>query len=172
VQVARAKLPRVSSRKFAYSLDIVAVDPFRYGDADQVTTGLPTPGTGHTWPMVWPISWGTPGNPGRLTLTNPGTAVAWPIFQIQGGVQDGFELEEVGTGRVIRFDQTVLVGSTVELNPRVGTVFVDGVSRSTFLTRRDWFSIPPGGTTQVQFRALGEPFGDPLLVGLVSPTYV
>jgi hypothetical protein len=172
VTIARAKLPMPSTGEFPYSLDIVAVDPFRYEDGDQVSTGLPTPGTGHTWPMVWPIDWGTPGNPGRLTLTNPGTAVAWPIFQIQGGIQDGFELEEVGTGRIIRFDQTVLVGSTVEINPRVGTVFVDGVSRSTFLTRRDWFSIPPGGTTQVQFRALGDPFGDPLLVGLVSPTYV
>jgi hypothetical protein len=170
VRIARATLPRTSSNKFVYTVDIVAVDPFRYEDGEPDETGLPTRGTGHMWPMTWPIRWGTPGNPGRLKLTNTGTAPAWPSFEVHGGIADGFELEEVGTGRLIRFSQTLLVGSTAAINSEDGTVLVDGVSRSTFLTRRDWFSVAPGQTTQVQFRALGPTFGTPTAVGLVNNT--
>jgi hypothetical protein len=172
VTILRSTLPKVSTAAFSYSIDILAVDPFRYEDADPVTTGLPTAGTGHLWPMVWPFNWGTPGASGRLTLSNVGTALAWPSFEVLGGIQNGFELEEVGTGRIIRYDQTLLIGSKAAIEPRIGTVMVDGVSRSTFLTRRDWFSVPPGGTVQVQFRALGDPFGTPQLIGMLPPTYV
>lgn len=172
VRVARATLPRISSSKFVYTVDIVAVDPYRYEDGVPVETGLPTAGTGHMWPMKWPISWGKPGATGRLTLSNVGSAEAWPSFEVHGGLVGGFELEQVGTGRIIRFAQTLLVGSTAVIDSQNGTVLVDGVSRSTFLTRRDWFSIAPGSTSQVQFRALGDTFGTPTAVGMLNPTFV
>lgn len=170
VRIARATLPRTSSNKFSYTIDIVAVDPFRYEDGQPDETGLPTAGTGHMWPMTWPIWWGEPGDPGRLTLSNEGTARAWPVFMVHGGTGEGFELEEVGTGRIIRFAQTLLVGSTAVVNSQDGTVLVDGVSRSTFLTRRDWFSVGPGETVQVQFRALGITYGTPTVEGLINHT--
>ncbi|PPF64535.1 hypothetical protein C5E11_03850 [Clavibacter michiganensis] len=170
VRIARANLPRISMSKFVYSVDIVAVDPFRFEDGVPDETGLPTAGTGHMWPMVWPINWGTPGETGRLTLTNEGTAEGWPTFSVHGGLSGGFELEQVGTGLLIRFSQTLLVGSTAVISAEDGTVFVDGVSRSTFLTRRDWFSVGPGETVQVQFRALGATFGTPTAVGLINHT--
>jgi hypothetical protein len=171
VRIARATLPRTSSSAFVYTVDIVAVDPFRYEDGVPDETGLPTAGTGHMWPMMWPIWWGTPGDPGRLKLTNTGTAPAWPSFEVHGGIADGFELEQVGTGRIIRFAQTLLVGSTAVIDSQSGTVLVNGVSRSTFLTRRDWFSVAPGETAQVQFRALGATFGTPTAVGMLNPTF-
>jgi hypothetical protein len=170
VRIARANLPRTSSSKFSYTVDIVAVDPFRYEDGTPDVTGLPTAGTGHMWPMKWPIRWGAPGDTGRLTLSNEGSARAWPTFMVHGGTGGGFELEQVGTGRMIRFSQALLFGSTAVINSQDGTVLVDGVSRSTFLTRRDWFSVAPGETIQVQFRALGTTYGTPTAEGLLNHT--
>lgn len=54
------------SKSFTFEIDMLAPDPLRYGPAVTVTTGLPTAGGGLAYPIVYPINYGTPGNPGRV----------------------------------------------------------------------------------------------------------
>ena len=155
---------------FTYSFDVVAADPLKYGDALTVSTGLPTSGGGIAYPVTYPIDYGTPGNPGRITVSNPGTAATYSLLEITGGLAGGFELTEMG--RIIRFERPIPLGSTVYLNPRTGRVSLDGPSDvSGFLTRTAWWSVPAGGTREIQFNSLGAVTGTPTLTSRTSPAF-
>ena len=157
---------------FTYAFDVVAADPLKYGDPLTVSTGLPTSGGGIAYPVTYPIDYGTPGNPGRITVSNPGTADTHPLLEVTGGMSGGFELTEVSTGRVLRFERPIPLGSTVYLNPRTGRVSLDGPSDvSGFLTRADWWSVPAGGTREIQFNSIGAVTGSPTLTARTAPGY-
>jgi hypothetical protein len=159
---------------FTFAVDMLAVDPRRYtlgpdGDGSSgvevVSTGLPSAGTGLVYPITYPLDYGTPGNIGRITVHNTGTAMSFSILEVTGGLSGGFELQEVSSGNRLRFERAVPVGSTVTLNPRTGTVTIDGPTNdvSGFLTRREWWGVPPGAVQEIQFNAIGTPTGTPTL---------
>ena len=169
--------PDPGARVCEFSLLMVALDPLRYGPAVSVSTGLPTAGTGITYPISYPITYGVAGDPGRVTVSNAGTAPTYSILEITGGMSGGFELTEISTGRVLRFERPVPYGSTVYLNPRTGRASIDGQSDvSGSLTRADWWSVPaatngiPGSRT-IQFNALGVVTGTPSLTARTAPAY-
>jgi hypothetical protein len=150
---------------FKFAFDVVATDPRKYMDpVNDLSTGLPAAGGGLSWPVSWPVSWGAVGSLGRVSMTNVGTADSVPLFEITGGLPDGFVLTEVGTGNEIRFVGAIPSGSTLFLNPRTGRASLDGqADRSGLLTRSDWWSVSPGGSSAVQFASLGGVVGDPQL---------
>lgn len=164
--------PDPGARVCEFSMLMVALDPLRYGPAAAVSTGLPTGGSGIVYPITYPISYGVAGNPGRVTVSNAGTAPAYSVLEITGGMSGGFELTEVTTGRVIRFERPVPAGSTVYLNPRTGRASIDGQSDvSGYLTRKEWWSVPAGGSRTVQFNSLGVVTGTPTLTARTAPAY-
>jgi hypothetical protein len=169
--------PDPGARVCDFSLLMVALDPLRYGPAVSVSTGLPTAGGGLAYPITYPIGYGTAGNPGRVVTVNPGTAETYSSLEITGGMSGGFELTETSTGRVVRFERPIPLGSTVYLNPRTGRASIDGASDvSGYLTRSDWWSVPAAiggtpGSREIQFVALGAVTGTPTLTAHTSAAY-
>ncbi|MET0887238.1 MAG: hypothetical protein ABWX92_12375, partial [Mycetocola sp.] len=134
------------------SIDMTAEDPRKYGLPQTDTTGLPTPGTGLVYPIVYPLDWGQPGEGGSISLTNMGTAAAAPVFRVEGGLSS-VTITESGTGKRLILNRPIPVGSVVEFDGRTRRVTLDGVTdiSSTFLTRREWPLIAPGHTSTFLF---------------------
>ena len=155
-----------------FDVDMIAPDPLRYGPVQVASTGLPTSGGGLAYPVTYPIGYGTPGNPGRITVSNPGTADTYSLLEITGGMSGGFELTEITTGRVNRFVRPVPVGSTVVLNLRTGRASLNGPSDVTqYWTRQERWSVPDGGTREIQFNAIGAITDSPTLTAKTSPAF-
>ena len=158
------------SKSFSFAIDMVAPDPLAYGPPVEVSTGLPTAGGGLAYPLVYPVSFGAAGNPGRVIVSNPGTAETFSILEFTGGMSGGFEFTEISTGRVNRFVRPVPAGSTVLINLRTGRAFLDGPSDVTqYWTRQERWSVPRGGSRTIQFAALGVVTGTPTLTARTAP---
>lgn len=151
--------PDWSMQRAVVTATFLCYDPVKYGPEVTYTTGLPAPGGGLEYPLGDPdgaLYYGPVGASGRVTLANAGTAAVWPRFTVSGLLDEGFELRCVGDGSVIRYDRVVPAGSVVEVDARTGSVLIDGVSDgSTYLTRGEFFSVPAGGSCEVQFSAIG-----------------
>lgn len=156
-----------------FAVDVLAWDPIRYADAEELVTGLPEAGGGLEYELYegdvgGTLYYGDLGNLGRVTAVNTGTADTWPFFEVSGELTDGFYLQRLDTGDVLRYDRVVPAGSTVTIDSRTGAVLVDGVSdASTYLTRDQFFSVPAMGSVDIQFNAIGGSSGSPQLSVLV-----
>lgn len=150
----------------------IAADPVKYGPARTVSTGLPTSGGGLEYELGEPagaLYYGALGGLGRVVLSNAGTAETWPRFTVSGGLADGFFLQCLESGEVLRYERVVPAGTSVSLDARTGEVLVDGVSDgSTYLVLDEWFSVAPGGACTVQFNAIGASSGAPELSATIS----
>lgn len=162
------RVARVTARFVAY-------DPVKYSAPRQLTAGLPTAGGGLTYELHEPsgaLDYGANGNLGRVQLTNVGTAEVWPRLRVDGGLADGFFVQRLDTGQTVRYDRVVPLGSWVEVDFATGAVLVDGVSDgSTYLTRGEFFSVPPGGAYDAQFNAIGAASGTPLMTMTIADGY-
>lgn len=159
------RVARVAARFIAY-------DPVKYAAPRQLVTGLPTAGGGLTYNLFDPagaLDYGANGNLGRVELTNGGTAEVWPRVRVDGGLADGFFVQRLDTGQTVRYDRVVPLGSWVDIDFATGAVVVDGVSDgSTYLTRGEFFSVPPGAEFDVQFNGLGAASGTPLMTVTIA----
>lgn len=162
---------------FSFSVDVLAVDPNRYASAapglETVSTGLPAGGTGLVYPIAYKLVWGTPGVSGRVTVHNLGTAPSYTVLQITGGLAGGFNVTNVTTGDLLQMSRAIPVGSTVTLNPRTGRATIDGAANdiSGFLTSRQWWSIPPESSQDLQFTAIGAATGSPTMTATTPSAY-
>lgn len=153
----------------------IAYDPVKYGPDRILATGLPTAGGGLAYNLFNPagtLDYGANGNLGRVQLTNAGTAEVWPRLRVDGGLASGFFVQRLDTGQVVRYDRVVPLGSWVEVDFATGAVIVDGVSDgSTYLTRGEFFSVPPGAAFDVQFNGLGAVTGTPQMTMTIADGY-
>lgn len=151
----------------------ICYDPVKYGPESVQSTGLPSQGGGLEYPLGDPdgaLYYGDVGSLGRVTLTNVGTAEVWPVFTVSGLLDQGFEIRCIDSGDVLRYDRVVPAGTTVTVDSRTGAVLIDGVSDgSTYLTRDQFFSVPAGGSCEVQFSAIGTGDSSASLVASVRP---
>lgn len=165
---------------FTFTLDLIAFDPCMYGEPVTVSTGVPVQGGGLVWPLgstpgvYW--DWGADGSSGRVTLPNGGTAESWPTVTASGGLGGGFVATAVNgsTVRSVRFERVIPDGSLVSIDFRTGRAWIDapGNDVSGFLTVRDFFSVPAGGLTDIQFAPLGVVSGTPQFTATVSPAFL
>jgi hypothetical protein len=151
-------------------------DPFRYGAESTLSTTLPEDVGALEFPLFDGTGLlefgGTLGTTGRLTLTNPGSAPSWPALEAMGPLPSGFEVVEVASGKRLRWPRDVATGSVISLDSRTGSVSIDGTpGYEGYLTRRQWWSVPAGGESTVQFVALGSPDPTALLTATWSATY-
>ncbi|WP_407316626.1 hypothetical protein UQW22_09860 [Isoptericola halotolerans] len=147
---------------------LYAADPVGYGPGQSASTGFgDSSGSGLQFDLFTDgedmvtgfLEFGQPASSGRLSLSNPGTAETWPVYEVSGPTaNEGFEIVDVPTGRRIRFEGYVPFGSTLTIDTGDGSVLLDDVAdRSGLLTLREWSPIPAGGSTEVQFLTLGSP---------------
>lgn len=147
----------------------IAYDPVKYGPAIPYPTGLASGGGGLEYPLYsggagGTLYYGALGNLGRVTVVNNGTADVWPSFVVTGQLDNGFYLQCLETGDILRYDRVVPAGSTVTLDSRTGEVLIDGVSDgSTYLTSDGWFPIPRKSFATIQFNAIAGSSGTPTM---------
>lgn len=162
---------------WGWQAEWVASDPFRYGQKRMVYTGLPvkrgglrydlyTDGQGTTTGY---LDYGETSDSGRVTLTNDGTADAWPTFAVRGPAPQGATITNVETGRRIVSTTVIPSGSTLTIHTAKGTAYLDGADRSGQLTVREWTPVPPEGEATFQFGA--PTYTSAALVGSVRDTH-
>lgn len=152
-----------------FTIPIVAADPAKYGPTVTVTTGPPTGGGGlDLEPIVFPIDFGAPGDPGRITLTNTGDRTTWPTLIVKGGLSGGFELVVIETGEIIRLDRLIPDTSEILIDVVHAQAWIDNQS-PVVMTRANWFNIPPHSSRTIQFNPLGVQSGAPTLTGIYAP---
>jgi len=173
VSVRGAPLPEPVEARFEFAIDMLAVDPRRYGPATTVATGVPVGGGGLAFPFAFPAAFAPGGSDGRIRVENPGETDTYTVLEVTGGMSDGFSITEVGTGRELRVERFIPVDSTVTLNSRTGSVTIDGPANdiSGYLIRSDWPTIPAGAQTTFQFLPLGTTTGTPTLTARTAPAY-
>jgi hypothetical protein len=160
---------------FGWIAEWWAADPFRYGETVSAMTGLPEDSGGLVFPLFDStpgLDFGDLGSPGRITLDNPGSAPAYPVYTVTGPVPSGFELRHVETGRRLRWGSSVPSGSVITLDCRTATAsFDDSPGWDGALTKRQWHTIPAGGSATVQFLGLGSYDAASQLTASWAPTY-
>ena len=149
--------PKRCIGRFGWSAQWRCPDPLRYGPPQAAqSTGLPTSGGGLAWPLFTDgfLDWGQPGDPGQITLTNPGTADAPIPLRVTGPLPGGFEVSADG-GR-LTYPTDVPAGQTIWIDTGDGSVLAEGTAdRRLNLTRADWLLVPAGGSMTLQFTGLG-----------------
>lgn len=152
-----------------FALQWKCPDPLRYGAARAaVSTGLPSSGGGLDYPLTYPLTYGTAGDPGVLTLTNDGSADAPIVATVSGPLPSGFEVSS--GGQRLRYELPVAAGETITFDTGEGTVVTQGTAdRRGFLTVADWIQVPAGSSITLQFSSLGGAY-DPAAV-LTVPAF-
>lgn len=138
-----------------WALQWTAPDPLRWGPVqDALSTGLPTSGGGMVYPLTYPLTYGTAGDPGQITVNNPGTAPAPIEFQVTGSLPVGFEVSSAG--QRLTYPVAVPAGQTLYGDTGRGTLLAEGTAdRRNNLTNADWLQVPAGGSLTLQFSSLG-----------------
>tara|TARA_B100000700_G_scaffold110520_3_gene124537 strand:- start:5932 stop:6810 length:879 start_codon:yes stop_codon:yes gene_type:complete len=164
---------------FPFDISLVAPDPRRYGSETSDGTGMPTAGSGLTWPLGSAVSglfwdWGTEGTIGQVSFANGGVAPTLPRIEIgdAGGFANGFRVTEVETGREIVFERDTSIGDIVVLDSRTQRATIGAGDVSAFLSKRQWFLIPPGATRRYQVNPLGGTSGTPTMTLYAASAYL
>lgn len=137
-------------------------DPRRYSiNPLQVTVAAATAGSGYTFPLNYPIDYGTPTTPGVAYIINDGTAATPPVITFTGPVVRPRVVNQT-SGDVLEFDITLVIGEQLVVDVGAGTVKLGVSSRIATLTS---ISVPPTafelapGPNILAFR--GQEFPDP-----------
>lgn len=139
-----------------FALQWKCPDPLRYGPVQSaVSTGLPVSSGGLAYPLTYPLTYGTSGTPGAVSLTNSGTADVGFQATITGSLPFGFELSTTD-GQRFRYEAAVGSGETLNLDTSEGTLLAEGTAdRRANLTLTGWIQVPALSSVTVYFSSLG-----------------
>lgn len=159
------------------SIDLVARDPRRYGVPGSVgseswsaSTGLPSPSSGLSFPLNFPINFGTFGSDGRVTVTNPGTLDTPVIFTVSGPIDAGWSVTQLETGYTLSMDRQLVAGDVITLNSATMLATINGQSDvGRFLVSDDWMRVP--GALSSTFQFAGTSTGAPVLTASILPAW-
>lgn len=133
-----------------WKLDLYAPDPRMYGGINKIIITDSTIKGGVDFPMDYPLDYGGATKVQVYAVENGGNTMAYPVFQVVGSYLSGFSITDT-TGRVLKFDGIVTNSAPVIIDNAAGTATQNGNDVTTLLSRRDWISIPAGGSIQPFF---------------------
>lgn len=150
-----------------FSLQLVSPDPRRFSTSTKTSSAtLTSPGSGGvTYAVTYPVSYGTPGVPSAVTMTNQGTADSDMLIVFQGPLSAPL-LYNVATGDYIGYTQNLAAGDVVSIDTSSGAVLFNGSQFRVNLTLSQWPVIPAGGTLNMAFRT-----SNPADTGTCTITY-
>lgn len=119
------------------------------------TAGLPNPdapGGGITFPVTFPIAFGSPPDPGVIRVVNTGSFETYPRFRIYGPVVDP-QIVNRRTGEQITFAYTLLEDEWLDVDTYTHEVLLNGTAPRFLLSGSSnvWPTCPPG-VTEFAFR--------------------
>lgn len=135
-----------------------ATDPFFYAQTQSNTIGLPTPGTGFSFPLSFPLSFGSGGGSSILSLSNLGDVECYPTLTVTGPCSYPSITNIALNGNpVIQFGVVMAAGDqlVIDTDLKTATYYSAGSSlgQSAMATLQQgwsWWSMPPG-TNSIQF---------------------
>src|SRR5579875_104678 len=128
-----------------YQLGLVAADPRKYATAPTVeAVTLPAVAPGLQFPLVFPLTFGSPSSGGNLTVTNEGDFESRPVFQITGPCESP-EIQNLTTGQFMSFNITLGPTDVLTVDCNSRAVLLGSASRrATLVPGSQWLSIVPG----------------------------
>lgn len=173
VFVMGVNIPWTIHPEFPFTLDMRAPDPRRYAAASTLSTKLAAPGTGMSYPIIYPISYGTISVSNRIIVNNPGNAETVSRYVVSGGeMPDGFDIINVATGQRLSYVGPVLAGTTVTIDTATRSAFINDTGPgSRYLAAPQWWSIPPASSVELSFLSRGSVTGNPTLAVTTAPAY-
>jgi hypothetical protein len=145
-----AVLPNwVNPMSFDWSIQVVALDPRKLGAPLTGSTGLPSSSGGFTFPHTFPFAINSTVVSGQVNLTNPGNETGPVTLRIDGPVV-GPIVTHVGSGLRLVFSAslTLGVGEFLTVDMEGHKALAQGqVTRSNWITKREWSGFEPGGNT-------------------------
>lgn len=141
-----------------WKLELYAPNPRMYGAQKSIQISDGTVTGGINFPLSYPLNFGGPIVSQALGISNKGNTEAWPVFKVTGNYFNGFKLWD-GLNSFIIYDGTVTMQSPVTIDSFRGSATQNGIDKSSMLSRRDWFSIPAGGTIMPRFIPLQDATG-------------
>jgi hypothetical protein len=161
---------------FPFDVALVSPDPRRYGQTISDSDGMPSAGSGLVWDLGTAGSglffdWGTEGTLGQVSFTNTGTTATLPRIEVAGRFLSGFRVTEIETGRELIYTRATSTSDVISLDSRtsMATNLNGGGDVTSFLSSRDWFSIPAGATRRYQINPLGAVSGSPTITLYAAP---
>lgn len=147
---------------FGWKIAWLQSDPRRYGPAQSASTGLALPAGGLEYDLFTDgttdtgfLEFGPYSTSGQVQVSNPGTTDAAPLFQITGPL-DNCQISRPDTNQTLDFTGSVPAGSVLTIDAATATVLLDGAAdRSSLLSPRQWWDVPPGQTVTVNFATRG-----------------
>lgn len=145
-----------SDTSASWKINFYAPDPFIYGPEKKIHLGSSqlTSSGGMKYILTYPLNFRTNQelNAGD-TMINNGNVEAWPVFTISGSYNEGFTLSDNRDHYVTYLGQ-VTPQSPVTIDMGRGVALQGGIDRSTLLSQRQWFSVPPKTTIRPDFEPL------------------
>lgn len=144
----------VSALSVTFSIQLVAPDPRKFSsNPTTLSTLLASGGSGGVmYPVTYPVSYGVPGVPGALQLTNHGTADADPLCVLKGPLTSPL-LIRGDTGDTVTYNGTLSATDTLVIDFNTGNVTLNGVNRRSLVSALNWFSIPANSSISLLFRS-------------------
>ncbi len=128
-------------------LELVATDPRIYSAAQSSRrTGLTVSTGGMTFNATFPLSFGSGGSGGLLTVTNAGQFPTDATLSLSGPVINPI-VDNVTTGVSLLLGITLATGDTLVLDTLARSLMLNGTSRTAaLLPGSTWWNFPPGDT--------------------------
>lgn len=131
-----------------FSVQLVAKDPLKYGDALTLTTALPSTSGGLTYPVTYPVTYSGVTNSGVIHVNNPGNAPSPVFLRIDGKIPTGgWSVNHLGQDLTLSFATSLSLntGEFVTVDMQRREVLAQGQStRNGYVTSRGWFQLDPG----------------------------
>lgn len=128
-------------------VEFVASDPRIYDETEMTeSTGFPELAGGWSPPLVPPLTFGSPGDNGRLVVSNEGNFEA-PWSLTFTGPWTNPTIEHLGLGKILRLVGSVAAGETLVVSSKFPrSVLLNGsADRYSWFDRTpDWFDLPVG----------------------------
>lgn len=147
-----------------FKLDMFQPDPRIYGEQRLISIyGAPTASGGliysasgpvsanPSYYLKYPLNYGLAVDQQTQYIYNNGNVEAWPVFTVAGNFYGGFTITD-NLGNNISYSGDTSLLASVVIDTTKGTATQNGQDRTTLITSRDWFSIPPGGYIQPSFK--------------------
>lgn len=134
-------------------IPLYAPDPHLYGPEHVTFLRAAEAGVGLVYPLHAPsgvLSYGSAIR-GADPVVNAGNAEAWPAFLVVGDFPGGASIT-VG-GRSVVWPWPITHGAPVEVRMS-GSIWIGDANATSRATRREWSSIPPGGSISPEFAPL------------------
>jgi hypothetical protein len=136
------------------TVEFLACDPRMYdANLSTVTIPLAVASGGASWPWAWPVSWGSAGTSGAVTVTNAGNFPTKPVAVFTGPV-DNPQLQNATAGLYVQFAITLGVSDTLTVDFDARSVLLNNTAprRNTMLAGSTWWGLGKG-TSQILYSA-------------------